>query len=581
MSRMNRALSGVVCASSLVVGLLAATPRAHACGCFAPPDPSVPIVQAGERILFAMENGVVTAHIQIQYAGNAAEFGWILPLPSIPTLELGTDELFSTLITTTQPKYRMQQRFEGSCFQNRAAGAGGPTSAGSPNAGPPSESDSSSDGYTPLVFQDSIGPYDYAVLRADRKDEMLAWLAENRYFVPVGTDDVVGPYIRPGAYFLALKLRSGKSAGDLQPVVLRYPSDLPMIPIILTSVAAQPNMGVQVWLLGQARAIPRNFFHTVINDALIDWQRAGRNYNDVIIRAVGSAPERHAFVTEFAGASTVMRNQLDRPGRFGAIADLARQPDAVSFVEYLQSYGFTFTSQLIAILTQYFPVPAGLAEAGINAASWLQNLAYFTSPDYQRRNPEQFDGWPGLNYAPHAIAGEIEDRVVKPTLAAGALFQKFPYLTRLYTTLSPEDMTVDPVFSFNPTLSPYSNEHNATMTYYCTGDGRPLSAVRARLVTEQGYVIDYPAGTGQFSGVPPTVAATPPATRLEVLREEGPPDVIVDNSALIRGGFAPRGCSTVSGDSLALPAVLLLLASALLVARRRKRGSVPSHHGMD
>src|SRR5689334_19499386 len=83
---------------------LAAPRAAHACGCFTPPDPSVPVLQAGERILFAMENGVVTAHIQIQYAGNAAEFGWLLPLPSVPILELGTDELFTTLTNQTQPK---------------------------------------------------------------------------------------------------------------------------------------------------------------------------------------------------------------------------------------------------------------------------------------------------------------------------------------------------------------------------------------------------------------------------------------------------------------------------------------------
>ena len=54
---------------------------------------------------------------------------------------------------------------------------------------------------------------------------------------------VVGPYIRPGAYFLALKLRPGESAGDLQPVVLRYRSDLPMIPIVLTQVAAAAGHG--------------------------------------------------------------------------------------------------------------------------------------------------------------------------------------------------------------------------------------------------------------------------------------------------------------------------------------------------
>ncbi len=56
--------------------------HADACGCFTPPDPSVPVVQAGERILFAQDSGKVIAHIHIQYAGEAAEFGWILPLPS-------------------------------------------------------------------------------------------------------------------------------------------------------------------------------------------------------------------------------------------------------------------------------------------------------------------------------------------------------------------------------------------------------------------------------------------------------------------------------------------------------------------
>src|SRR5688572_19066524 len=83
--------------------LLTSTPRVEACGCFAPPDPSVPIVQAGERILFAMEEGRVIAHIQVQYSGPAEEFGWLLPMPAIPDIEIGTDELFTQVTATTQP----------------------------------------------------------------------------------------------------------------------------------------------------------------------------------------------------------------------------------------------------------------------------------------------------------------------------------------------------------------------------------------------------------------------------------------------------------------------------------------------
>jgi hypothetical protein len=82
-----------------------ASPEAHACGCFTPPDPTVPVLQAGERILFAQQNGQVTAQIQIQYSGDAKDFGWLLPLPSIPTLELGVDEVFEQLAGATNPVY--------------------------------------------------------------------------------------------------------------------------------------------------------------------------------------------------------------------------------------------------------------------------------------------------------------------------------------------------------------------------------------------------------------------------------------------------------------------------------------------
>src|SRR5688500_6936249 len=103
--------------AALAAVLVTSAPReVEACGCFTPPDPSVPVVQAGERILFARDSGKVTAHIQIQYAGDAAEFGWILPLPSVPILELGTDELFNQLTSATQPKYRLIRVFEGNCF---------------------------------------------------------------------------------------------------------------------------------------------------------------------------------------------------------------------------------------------------------------------------------------------------------------------------------------------------------------------------------------------------------------------------------------------------------------------------------
>jgi hypothetical protein len=244
---------------------MAAMPRADACGCFTPPDPTVPVVQAGERILFDHSNGIVTAHIQVAYSGPADQFGWLLPLPSEPSLELGVDEVFSQLITTTQPKYRLDREYHGVCpfdpnNPNRFGGGGGAPSSDSGGENP-------ADPDSIVVVQDSIGPYDYAVLRADSQQPMLDWLAENRYFVPTATAEAVTPYIHEGAFFLALKLRKGNEVGDLQPVVVRYASDLPMIPIVLTGVGATEDMPVLVWMVGEGRAIPRNYYHTLVNDA--------------------------------------------------------------------------------------------------------------------------------------------------------------------------------------------------------------------------------------------------------------------------------------------------------------------------
>ena len=58
--------------------------------------------------------------------------------------------------------------------------------------------------------------------------------------------------------------------GDLQPIALTYEADLPGIPIRLTAIATQPNLGVLTWVLGTDRAIPSNYLHVEINEARID-----------------------------------------------------------------------------------------------------------------------------------------------------------------------------------------------------------------------------------------------------------------------------------------------------------------------
>ena len=567
---------------------LASQPEAAACGCFAPPDPSVPIVQAGENIAFHMKDGKVTAHIQIAYNGPAEEFGWLLPLPSLPTMKVGTDELFVQLIQQTQPVYRLQAEYNGDCPFDPNRGFGDSAGGGAPPSSD-AEDGGGGEGYNPLVVRDTVGPYDYAVLRADQKQPMFDWLDENGFFVPAGTDEVVDPYIRPGAYFLALKLIKGNEVGDIQPVVVEYESDLPMIPIVLTSVAADPDMPILVWVLGEHRAIPRNYFHTKINDAELDWLNFAQNYIEVVTRAVDEADGHQSFVTEYAGTSSVMQDVLDYAGRFGDLDYLAGITDAVQYVEYLTYNGYStggntpplfqpvYTSQVLGLLQKHLPVPAALleelTEQGQTASAYYLNMGYYVGVDRLDR-PELYEDL-DLEFDPVVLTGELDERVVTPTLEAGEMFRENSYMTRMFTTLSPTEMTKDPVFSFNPDLEEVSNIHTGRLIYYCgIIDEDTPATTPAKIVTEDGWELPLPDGTGKNPWID---VPWPMSHQIQVVREEGAKNVVVDNTDIILATIAAHrgddgGCS-VGGGSSTLGGLGLGALAALVLLRRRRRTS--------
>ncbi len=571
-------------AIALAGATLAAQARpAAACGCFAPPSPTTPVVQAGERILFTHDGNQVTAYIQIQYQGAAAEFGWLVPLPSVPTLELGSDELFRALQARTNPQYSItttrQFCYGGYATSSGGSGIGCGGSADEASYGGASDlgvyatdlAAASDAGESALVAKASIGPYDYAVLKADDKAEMLAWLDANRYYVPDATGAAVAPYIHPGAYFLALKLRAGENAGDVVPVVLRYASDLPMIPITLTQVGAIPDMGVLVWFLGEARAIPRNYYHVTLDEMPV-WESL-TSYPQQAIRAVHAAPGRHAFLTEYAGTSGVMFGQLDYAGRFGNLATLRSITSPISYLGYLRSNGYTFDGTLFAILERYLPLPPELAAMGVTEAKFYGNY-----PAYASFMTGADGGAPEDTFDPVALTNDLEARVVRPLRAAAALFVDHPYLTRMYTALSPEDMNLDPVFSENPDLPDVSSQHGATLTVPAVGD--------AWLRTEQGREEQW------VSSLPPN-KIWPAAERVERLREAGDPDVVVDNGATIATKLGPVdhgqatcpapqspppddrhrdgcACDVRRGVPSGALGTFVLVAGAILLARRRR-----------
>ncbi|MBD90977.1 MAG: hypothetical protein CL940_11610, partial [Deltaproteobacteria bacterium] len=95
------------------------------------------------------------------------------------------------------------------------------------------------------------------------------------------------------------------------------------------------------------------------------------------------------------------------------------------------------------------------------------------------------------------------------------------YLTRLKTTVSPDEMTRDPFFAFNPELEDVSNIHQATATGECDPDTGTVSNVVITL--ENGESITIEGEIDMWGGALPEdyAADEPAASKIVLMGESG------------------------------------------------------------
>jgi MYXO-CTERM domain-containing protein len=271
------------------------------------------------------------------------------------------------------------------------------------------------------------------------------------------------------------------------------------------------------------------------------------------------------------------------------LQELAQITDAQSYVEYLLNYGYSvfsnsgpffgpaFSSQILSILDAELPMPSGLAGVGITPNDYYTNISYYLNW-HRQENPDLYTDL-DLDFDPVALTAELEQRVVLPTREAGRMFRDHPYMTRMFTTLSPHEMNRDPVFSFNDHQLPdVARRHEGTLAYFCGMYSEDPTTTPARFTTEQGWVLEMPDGPGRNNWG----SATMPASQFtQILREEGEAQNVLDNSAAIDtaiGVFQPNGGCSISGTgtpgSQGGALVLFLGALGLLFARRRWSASL-------
>lgn len=546
--RIKKTLSILAAASLCFGGSLALASPALACGGFFCSQQQ-PVDQAGERVLFIKDGEDMITHVQIQYTGDSKSFSWVLPVPTKPELSVGSDQVFTALRNATRPQFQLNLRTEGQCKEDRIFADG----FAQPLAAAPASAERAEDSGVQVLSQGQVGPFESAVIQSKDPAAIKKWLTDNGYDIPPNVDPLLEPYIKMNMPLLALRLQKDRSSGDLQPIVIKYKAEKPMIPIQLTAVAATEDMDVYVWVLGKERAIPENYLHAKINEARIDWMNQGNNYRSVVTEAINEAGGR-GFVTDYAGDSSVVPSNTFDTSRFN-LSQLQGTTDPIQFAQLVVDAGYFPGSnpngnfpgqpiaaqanpQLTAFLSRHIRKPASLGS--------LEDDAFYGDLASYRSQIEAEE----ITVNTAQAVQELKETIIAPLEELRTQFSKNNYLTQLYSTISPKEMTVDPVFQFNGDMPKVSNMHEADGVRQCTRDVTIFEAP-IEITLKDGTkfkVVQSGVGSGRQN------IAMPAAASIERLSPTGLGEVVTDNAASINKAlgsvdaitFANGGVSSVN-----------------------------------
>jgi MYXO-CTERM domain-containing protein len=327
-----------------------------------------------------------------------------------------------------------------------------------------------------VIETQRVGPYETVTLRADSSGALLGWLTDNGYDLPDAIEPLLVPYVAGEAYFVALRLANGFDTGDIAPLGFRYAGDRPQIPIQLTSVAASPDMRLEVYVLGPARAVPESYLHLQINEAAIDWTTGGSNYEDVVSLAANEAGG-HGFATDYAGLAIdwawILPSNYDLDALYAASGPVA-------WMDALIGAGVPSGDATLAVLMRQIPMPPEVAAMGVSDTDFYNCLGCYA----------EYLG--GIDFDATVATNDLAINVTDPIEHAQDLFERHHWLSRMTSSLDAVEMTVDPVFVFNEDMGLVDLAHEADLTTVCSTGGSYYDAIR-RVDLDDGRVVYYPS----------------------------------------------------------------------------------------
>jgi hypothetical protein len=212
--------------------------ESHACACGAVVTPRDQHATMNHEVALVHWDGS-TENILMQLALNAStdNVALVVPTPAPATVTSGDKATFAELNRVTAPQTQIRRHWKLGMWLSAAATPDMARAPGAPN----------------VVNQVRLGPLEATTLAGGDLGGLQKWLNDNGYSLRPAVSDALGPYVKDGWAFVAIRLAStAPIVGGLDPVRMTFPSSRLVYPMRL-SVAAPSPQEVTVFTLSDHR----------------------------------------------------------------------------------------------------------------------------------------------------------------------------------------------------------------------------------------------------------------------------------------------------------------------------------------
>ena len=245
-------------------------------GCFIPATAFAQVRIPDQRALIHYANGTETLVIDTAFQGAGTNFAWIIPVPSLPTVEAASPGLFPTLEGIFHPRVihgvqsnnwavlimggyvllliwhrrlglRLYDLLLAGFFLVIMVGLMSPAL---------SRSDGANASSVQVLGRQTVDVYETATVSSRDGSALVQWLTQNGFPTPTNHLPAIRAYAQEGWFFVASRIRLDTSmtqAAKPHPLTLRFKTDRPVYPLRLTGIENDPCR-IELFVFGPAMA---------------------------------------------------------------------------------------------------------------------------------------------------------------------------------------------------------------------------------------------------------------------------------------------------------------------------------------